>query len=192
VLSAVVGYLIIYAVRTGAFAVIITVAARPARPTSSFGGLFTYAPGLTVAMTFFLSPWRHPAARWLVRHVRVFTALVSPNTPVVYILAVFVAINSVIAAFYYARVAKTMWFDPVPDGDVTPISIPLSLRAAVVITAVLTLAIGVYPGLVTRLSDSSSARQTECRLPAQLTGRPRTPLTRVRGAGWDRWPAHLT
>ena len=74
------------------------------------------------------------------------------------------SINSVIAAFYYARVAKTMWFDPVPDGDVTPISIPLSLRAAVVITAVLTLAIGVYPGLVTRLSDSTSLcpAKTEC------------------------------
>ena len=52
----------------------------------------------------------------------------------------------------------------VPDVDTTPIRIPLSLRAAVVITAVLTIAIGVYPGLVTRLSDSTNLcpTKTEC------------------------------
>jgi NADH-quinone oxidoreductase subunit N len=167
VLSAVVGYLIIYAVMNlGAFAVIITVSRKTrSADIHSFGGLFTYAPGLTVAMTIFLFSLAGipPLGGWYAKF-GIFTALVSPNTTTGYVLAVAVAINSVIAAFYYARVAKTMWFDPVPDGDTTPIRIPLSLRAAVVITAVLTIAIGVYPGLVTRLSDSTNLcpTKTEC------------------------------
>jgi NADH-quinone oxidoreductase subunit N len=167
VLSAVVGYLIIYAVMNlGAFAVIITVSRKTrSADIHSFGGLFTYAPGLTVAMTIFLFSLAGipPLGGWYAKF-GIFTALVSANTTTGYVLAVAVAVNSVIAAFYYARVAKTMWFDPVPDGDVTPITIPLSLRAAVVITAVLTIAIGVYPGLVTRLSDSTclAPAKTEC------------------------------
>jgi hypothetical protein len=36
-----------------------------------------------------------------------------------------------------------MWMQPVPDGDRTPVRIPVSLRTALVITAGLTLAFGV-------------------------------------------------
>jgi NADH:ubiquinone oxidoreductase subunit 2 (subunit N) len=33
------------------------------------------------------------------------------------ILAVIGGVNSVIALYYYANVAKEMWLKPVPDGD---------------------------------------------------------------------------
>ena len=48
-----------------------------------------------------------------------------------------------IALFYYAHVAKEMWMNPLPDGDETPIRVPVSLSAALGITALLTLAFGV-------------------------------------------------
>jgi NADH-quinone oxidoreductase subunit N len=167
VLPTVVGYLIIYAVMNlGAFAVVITVARKThSADVASFGGLFEYAPGLTVAMTIFLFSLAGipPLGGWFAKF-GVFKVLVSAQSTPGYVLAVLVAVNSVIAAFYYARVAKAMWFDPVPDGDMTPIKVPFSLGSALVITAVLTLAIGIYPGLVTRLSDSTSlcAAPTEC------------------------------
>ncbi len=63
-----------------------------------------------------------------------------------------VAVNSVIALFYYANVAREMWMNPVPDGDETPIRVPPRLVAAVGITAVLTLAFGVS-NLATRFGN---------------------------------------
>jgi len=158
VLRSVVTYLIIYAVMNlGAFAVIIAVARKTrSAELASFGGLREYAPGLTFAMTIFLFSLAGipPLGGWFAKF-GLWTALVSANNPMGYSLAIFIGINSVIAAFYYARVAKAMWFDPVPDGDLTPITIPVSLRAAVVLTAVITLAMGVYPGLVTQFSNAT-------------------------------------
>jgi NADH:ubiquinone oxidoreductase subunit 2 (subunit N) len=72
-----------------------------------------------------------------------------------YTLAVIVGLNSVIALFYYARVAKVMWMDPVPDGDRTPVRVPPAIRSLLVITSVVTLAVGVYPEMITHFSDSA-------------------------------------
>ena len=41
-----------------------------------------------------------------------------------------VGVNSVIALYYYANVAKEMWMKPAPDGDRTPVRVPFSLAAA--------------------------------------------------------------
>jgi hypothetical protein len=46
-----------------------------------------------------------------------------------------------------------MWMDDVPDGDTTPIRVPASLTAALVITGGVTLVIGVLPGLLTHFTD---------------------------------------
>jgi NADH-quinone oxidoreductase subunit N len=60
----------------------------------------------------------------------------------------------VIAFAYYGRLMRVMWMDEAPDGDRTPIRVPASLTAAVVITAVLTLAVGVFPRAFTHFTDS--------------------------------------
>ena len=60
--------------------------------------------------------------------------------------------NSVIALYYYANVAKTMWMDPVPDGDRAPVRVPFSLGAALAISITLTVAFGVS-NLATRFGD---------------------------------------
>jgi NADH-quinone oxidoreductase subunit N len=157
-LRSIVTYLVIYALMNlGAFGVVIA-AARKTRSAEidSFGGLLQYAPGLTVAMTIFLFSLAGipPLGGWYAKF-GIFAALVAPGTVAGYTLAVIVGVNSVIALFYYARVAKVMWMDPVPNGDMTPIRVPPAIRSLLAITAVATLAIGIYPGLVTHFSEST-------------------------------------
>jgi NADH:ubiquinone oxidoreductase subunit 2 (subunit N) len=68
-------------------------------------------------------------------------------------MAVIVAVNSVIALYYYANVARQMWMQPVPDDDRTPVRVPFSIMSALVLTVAATLAMGVYPQMVTRFGD---------------------------------------
>jgi NADH-quinone oxidoreductase subunit N len=158
VLQSIISYLVIYAfMNLGGFAVVIAVARKTrSAEVDSFGGLFGYAPGLTVAMTIFLFSLAGipPLGGWFAKF-GIFSTLTSAGTASGYVMAVLVGVNSVIALFYYARVAKTMWMDPAPDGDVAPIRVPISLRAAVTLTAVITLAIGIYPGAVTHFTESA-------------------------------------
>ena len=154
--QAVVTYLLIYAaMNLGAFAVVLAVARKTrSAEIRSWGGLFEYAPGLTVLMTMFLFSLAGipPLGGWLAKFV-VFEALLEPDVTAAGVtLAVVVGVNSVIALYYYANVAKTMWMDPVPDGDRAPVRVPFSLGAALAISITLTVAFGVS-NLATRFGD---------------------------------------
>ncbi|MGK2947368.1 MAG: NADH-quinone oxidoreductase subunit N [Acidimicrobiales bacterium] len=158
-LTAVVTYLLIYAaMNLGAFAVVLAVARKTrSAEISSWGGLFEYAPGLTVLMTVFLFSLAGipPLGGWLAKFV-VFRALVQPDlTAGGVTLAVVVGVNSVIALYYYANIAREMWMKPVPDGDKAPIRIPFSLAAALTLSVVATIAFGVS-NLATRFGDLAS------------------------------------
>ena len=88
----------------------------PSAEIDSFGGLFQYAPGLTVVMTIALTSLAGipPMGGWYAKFA-VFRALVAPQTFWGSLLAVVVAVNSVIAFYYYAQVLRRMWFDePLP------------------------------------------------------------------------------
>ena len=153
---AVITYLLIYtAMNLGAFAVVLAVARKTrSAEISSWGGLFEYAPGLTVLMTVFLFSLAGipPLGGWLAKFV-VFRALLQPDlTAGGVTLAVVVGVNSVIALYYYANIAKEMWMKPVPDGDRTPVRVPFSLSAALAISVVVTVAFGVS-NLATRFGD---------------------------------------
>ncbi len=153
---AVVTYLLIYAaMNLGAFAVVLAVARKTrSAEIESWGGLFEYAPGLTVLMTVFLFSLAGipPLGGWLAKFV-VFRALLQPDlTAGGVTLAVVVGVNSVIALYYYANVAKEMWMKPVPDGDKTAVRIPFSLAAALTISVIATVAFGVS-NLATRFGD---------------------------------------
>lgn len=158
-LTAVVTYLIVYAaMNLGAFAVVIAVARKThSGDIDSYGGLFNYAPGLAVGMTIFLFSLAGipPLGGWVAKF-SVFASVLSAGGGWAVTLAVIGALNSVIALYYYANVAKKMWMDPVPDGDTTPIKVPQSLAAALVLTAVATLLIGVLPNVVLRYGDLSN------------------------------------
>lgn len=155
-LSSIVTYLVIYAaMNLGAFAVIIAIARKTrSAEITSLGGLFSYMPGLTVAMTIFLASLTGipPLGGWYAKF-SVWSALIGGDTWLGYAMAVVMALNTVVAAYYYLNVAKTMWFDPVPDGDSTPVKIPVGLTGAIALAVVATLVLGIFPGLVTDISN---------------------------------------
>jgi NADH-quinone oxidoreductase subunit N len=157
-LTSVVTYLLIYAaMNLGAFTVVMAVARKTrSAEISSFGGLINYAPSLAVLMSIFLFSLAGipPLGGWLAKFVA-FRAVIDAGTGPAYVLAVVMAVNSVIALAYYANVAKEMWMNPAPDGDLTPVRVPVSLRTALVITAGLTLAFGILPW-ATELGDKAT------------------------------------
>jgi NADH-quinone oxidoreductase subunit N len=157
-LRAIVTYLVIYAVMNlGAFAVILAVARKTrSAELSSYNGLFSYAPGLAVAMSVFLFSLAGipPLGGWFAK-VQIVQVLISAGTPAGVIMGVVVGLNSVIALYYYASIARRMWADDAPDGDLTPIRVPVSLSSAMALTVGITLLFGILPGLVGHVTDVS-------------------------------------
>jgi NADH-quinone oxidoreductase subunit N len=158
-IQAIVSYIIIYtAMNLGAFAVIIAVSRKTRSGNiDSWGGLFEYAPGLTAAMTIFLFALAGipPLGGWFAKF-GVFRVLVSQAGGTGYALAVVVAVNSVVALFYYANIARVMWFEPVPDGDRTPVPIQPAVGLAIGATLVLTLVFGIIPQTVARFGNAAT------------------------------------
>jgi NADH-quinone oxidoreductase subunit N len=154
--QAVVIYLVIYAaMNLGAFAVVIAVARKTrSAEIDSFGGLFTYMPAMAVALTMFLASLIGipPLGGWYAKF-GVFSVLIEAETPLGLVTAVVMAVNTAIAAYYYLKVAKAMWFDDAPDGDVAPVAVPASLTAAVVLSLVVTFVLGILPGLITDVTE---------------------------------------
>jgi len=152
-LNAVVVYLVIYAfMNLGAFAVIIAVTRKTrSGEISSFGGLFSYAPGLAVAMTIFFASLAGipPLGGWFAKF-NAFKAVLDAGTTAAYVLAAIAAVNTVIAAAYYMRVLRVVWMDEAPDGDVSPVNPPSPVVAAIAITCIGTIVLGVLPNLIAR------------------------------------------
>jgi NADH-quinone oxidoreductase subunit N len=155
-LNAVVVYLLVYSVMNlGAFSVVIAVSRKTrSGDISSFGGLFGYAPGLAVAMTIFFASLAGipPLAGWFAKF-NSFKSVLDAGTTPAYVLASIAAVNTVIAAAYYMRVLRAVWMDEAPDGDVSPVRPPSSIVAALVLTAVGTIVLGVLPNLVARFGN---------------------------------------
>jgi NADH-quinone oxidoreductase subunit N len=158
-LTAIIVYLLIYgAMNLGAFGVVIAVARKTrSGEIASFGGLFTYAPGLTVLMTVFLFSLAGipPLGGWFAKLV-VIRAIGASGTAAAWALGGVLAVNSVIALYYYANVAREMWMRPVPDGDTTPVRVPVPVQLALAITTVTTVLIGVLPNLFAHVGDLAS------------------------------------
>jgi len=155
-LTAIIVYLAIYAaMNLGAFAVVIAVARKTrSGEITSFGGLFGYAPGLTVLMTIFLFSLAGipPLGGWFAK-LLIIRSIFDSGTPAAVVLGVILAVNSVIALYYYANVAREMWMRPSPDGDVSPVRVPTPISVALAITTVATVVIGILPNLVAHLGD---------------------------------------
>ncbi len=152
-IRAVIVYLLVYAfMNLGAFAVVIAVARRTrSGEISSFGGLFGYAPAMGVLITIFLASLAGipPLGGWVAKF-NVFKTVIDAGTTSAYVLALIGAVNTVIAAAYYMRVLRVVWMAPAPDGNTAPLVTPPPVAAALGITAIGTLVVGVLPGLVLR------------------------------------------
>ena len=77
------------------------------------------------------------------------------------VLAAIAAVNAVVAFFYYAKVVKSVWMDPVPETvavDDTPASDPVpSLVLALGISVIAVLVIGVFPQLFAFFGEATEA-----------------------------------
>jgi NADH-quinone oxidoreductase subunit N len=153
--ESVVTYLLVYlAMNIGAFGVVMAIARKTrSAELSTYGGLFEYAPGLTLLLTifFFSLAGIPPLGGWYAKLV-IFRVLVDNPTGWGVALAVILCVNSAVALYYYASVAREAWMRPVPDEDRTPIRVPSALGAALGLCAVGTLAIGVVPQIVARFA----------------------------------------
>jgi NADH-quinone oxidoreductase subunit N len=109
---------------------------------------------MAVALTMFLASLIGipPLGGWYAKF-GVFSVLIEAETPLGLVTAIVMAVNTAIAAYYYLKVAKAMWFDDAPDGDVAPVAVPASLTAAVVLSLVVTFVLGILPGLITDVTE---------------------------------------
>ena len=156
--EAVVIYLLIYgAMNLGAFAVVIAVARRTrSAEIDSYSGLGEVSPGLAVTMTIFLFSLAGipPFAGWFAKFV-MFRAVFSADTPSAVVLGVIAAVMSVVAFFYYAKVARRMWFHaPSPElASSSAQAVPPALTVAIGLSVAVVVVIGVYPQFFARVGE---------------------------------------
>ncbi|MFN8026482.1 MAG: NADH-quinone oxidoreductase subunit N [Acidimicrobiia bacterium] len=155
-LEAVVIYLLIYAaMNLGAFACVIAVARRTGSgEIDSYSGLGKTAPGIAIPMTIFLFSLAGipPFAGWFAKFV-MFRAVLDANTPAAIVLGVIAAVGSVVAFFYYAAVARKMWFHDPLDDTQRETRTPLGLNVVIGICTALVIIVGVYPQLFARVGE---------------------------------------
>jgi NADH-quinone oxidoreductase subunit N len=156
--QAVLFYLIAYAVMNiGAFGVAIAVNRKTGlRAIADYAGLAQQSPLLAMAMTTFLvSLGGAPPTVGLWAKFAIIQAAVVDVTVFGIVLVSFLVVNSVIAFFYYLRVIKTMWMDEAREG--MPVLQPgLTLSLSVTALMVVTVVLGVLPGLVSDVTSLTS------------------------------------
>ena len=160
--AATLSYILIYGMMNlGAFAVIIAGARRVGSgQLRDWEGLGSYAPGLGVLLTlfFFSLAGIPPLAGWFAKFV-MFQAVLQDANGWTVALAAIAAVNAVIALYYYAKVVKGVWMDPVPDS-ITPKGVPgrvaPSLGLALGILAFGVILAGVYPSVIAEFTEAAS------------------------------------
>ncbi len=160
-------YLIIYTfMNLGAFGVVIAAARRTGSVMiDDWAGMWRYAPRMAVlsAVFFFSLAGIPPLAGWYAKFA-MFLSILRPGELWTTVLAVIAAVNAVIALVYYARIGKTMWMDPVPEGTALPDSagkIGGALALSLGITAAFVVMAGILPfefaGAFAGLAESVTA-----------------------------------
>lgn len=148
-------YLVAYSLMTlGAFGVVMLVSGSGEARTSltSYAGLAKRSPVLAGLMTLFLlSLAGIPPTVGFVAKVGVFGAAILAGH---WSLAVIGVLSSVAAAFFYLRVIVLMYMQEPQDAyDEDRSILP---RVALAIPAILTLALGVFPGLIVGILERAS------------------------------------
>jgi NADH-quinone oxidoreductase subunit N len=160
--QAVVIYILIYgAMNLGAFAAVIAVARRVrSAEIADYAGLGSTSPAIAVLFTVFLFSLAGvpPLAGWFAKFV-MFRAVFDANTTAAVVLGIIAAVNSVIAFFYYAGVARWFWFEEAPEVVApAPSRLPVALIGALGLMATVVLVIGVYPQFFARLGELAFQR----------------------------------
>lgn len=138
-------YTITYVLTTlGSFGLIMMLARAgfEAEELADFKGLAKRSPWFAIVMTVLMfslagvPPMMGFMAKWAVLQAVVATGQLW--------LAIVAVLFSLIGAFYYLRVVKTMWFDDVADAS--PIVTPTDMRVVLSLNGVLVVVLGVVPG----------------------------------------------
>jgi NADH-quinone oxidoreductase subunit N len=153
--SAALFYLVAYAAMIlGAFGVVMLVSIRGEDRTSltSYAGLARRSPALAGLLTLFLlSLAGLPPTAGFIAKVSVFAAAVRVGHWPLVLIAV---LASVVAAFFYLRVIVLMYMqDPQETAEARAVPLPVLAVAA---PAILTLVLGVFPGLLFGVLDSAA------------------------------------
>ncbi|MFE1286561.1 NADH-quinone oxidoreductase subunit N [Streptomyces sp. NPDC058751] len=149
-----VAYALMYtAVNLGAFAVAAVVARRsPLNRISDYRGLYAESPLSALVLGFFLLclAGLPPGVIGLFAKVTVFSAAVDAGLGW---LAVVMAVNVVIALFYYLQWTALLF--RAPEGEPGTHRAPAPLTAAIALTAVLGVVLSGAPQLVLRFSETA-------------------------------------
>jgi NADH-quinone oxidoreductase subunit N len=111
-------FMVLYMIDVTGFFACLTALSRNGRPMETIAdmaGLFKERPGIALAMTAFsLSALGLPPFSGFWAKFYVFKAALGVGEPMIVIAAVLGLVGSVVAAFYYLRLIKVMWFDTAP------------------------------------------------------------------------------
>ncbi len=155
-IAAVLFYLVTYAlVKIGAFTLIAHLGEAGERrlEISDYAGLGWKQPvSAAVLSLYLLSLLGLPPTAGFLGKLYVFNAAM--NSKLVW-LAVLLAINSVLAAYYYLRVIVAMYFR---DGaaEWKPAPVPMGVALVMILTAAGTIYLGIFPGIVNALASQAA------------------------------------
>ena len=145
-------YLLVYSFMTlGAFGVVAAIgeAGEPNETLDDYAGLGFRRPLLGVTMTIFmLSLTGIPPLAGFAGKLYIFTAAIREGY---YVLAVIGVLNSAISAGYYIRVLIAMYLTPGAEESARVARQPY-LLTSIVLSAVLTVLVGVFPALWMQLA----------------------------------------
>ena len=138
----------------GAFIAIIAISNKTGSDEiNDFSGMARRSPALALVLAFCLiSLIGIPPTGGFIAKFYIFNAAIQQDLLWLVIIAV---LNSVISAYYYLRVVKVMYLGEPASQEAVPSSIPL--RAALTITSLGVLLLGVYPWVVLRLAETAAA-----------------------------------
>ena len=162
--SAAMFYLISYALTSlGTFGVMLLLSRQgfEAEEIADFRGLAKRSPWYAFVMLLLMfSLAGVPPTVGFYAKLVVLQALLSEGATVAAVsLAVIAVFFSLIAAFYYLRIVKTMYFDePTPESVAIPIIAPTDMRVALSVNAILVLVLGILPQFLLQLCANAMTR----------------------------------
>jgi NADH-quinone oxidoreductase subunit N len=150
-------YVMVYTfMNLGAFLVVISLRRQNiiGEDLDDISGLMRKSPGHAILMLIFLLSLAGipPTAGFLGKYY-IFLALIQTGH---YTLAVVATLYVAVAIYYYFKIVRSMFIGEVTET--APLATSFGLRLALVVSGVLTLAIGIYPEPFLRLAQTSLLR----------------------------------
>jgi NADH-quinone oxidoreductase subunit N len=135
-------FMVLYMIDVTGFFACLTALSRDGKPMETMddmAGLMRVRPGLALALTAFaVSAIGFPPFSGFIAKVFVFRAIIDAGYGWVAVVGL---VSSVVAAFYYLRLIKVMWFDPAPGVTDKP---PADAKAVAYAAALFSMPVVVF------------------------------------------------